>query len=156
MQKYSHAVARAKAIEAAELSLNSQVRVVDAAAQLGVERHIVTAVRMILDHGTPEEIEELRTGSRGLTNMVTAIRKRAGRLPRIRRSVWSNDTHDKRAFRNALWKNLSTALEAIVSMPHPAEVAEIIKTHPARRQCVDAKLLQSLSWLTEFSDVWTR
>ena len=55
-----------------------------------------------------------------------------------------------------IWAKLGGALDALVALPLPADVADIVNKSPNRRRSVDGKLARSLQWLKDFADACRR
>lgn len=153
--KTAHASVLA-AFEAAALSINGVATADGAADRHGVHRSSVSHARLILAHGTEAEVAAVRSGAMPLRTTADAIRQRIPKDQRERRPQVRTDEREAAIKADSdLWKQLIPALDALVGMPSPASVAQMVRRNPQRITAVNRVALQSLEWLQEFVDAWT-
>jgi len=131
----------------------------EAAALLGVSICSVTRGRIVLDHGTPEEIAAVENGSLALKRAVILINCRntsinGKRKHPARTGMSERGKNPERIAKmrkdGVIWKELRTALLALTALPRPSDVAGMVKAHD-RSGLVKSKLANALTWLEEFS-----
>lgn len=132
-----------------------------AGVMMDVARHTIGRARVLLDHGTPQEIAAVESGRRGLRKLTDEIK---ARLPpeaekpkpkQDKRQSGKNPERIQRQQINAeIWGRVRDALVHLTSLPRPLEVMPIARACD-RTGLVDARVLQALQWLEEFADGWT-
>lgn len=152
-QKQIEAVIRA--VHAADLSRENKISVEEASGLVGVGLTTTTSARLILDHGTAEEIAAMRGGN-SIQSLLKQVRARTGPLKQARPNAINKSELDRRAFESAVWKDLSQGIAGLTSLPAASEMVRVVRANRQRRKFVDDKILPALNWLTEFSDAWTK
>lgn len=130
----------------------------EVAALMGVSICSVTRGRIVLDHGTSEEVVAVENGSLSLKRAVTLINCRKTSINGRRNPAKSNlSAKGKNPARIAkmrkdgvIWNELRTALLALTALPRPSDVVGVVKARD-RSGLVKSKLTNALNWLEEFS-----
>lgn len=153
--------ARKKAMTAARATITAKgsLNRDDVAAEYGATPSTVSQAIVILQHGTEEEIAGVESGERGLRVVYDDVCKRvsvkdryAARLqPKLSAERKAQSTQER-----LVWTNLRQALALIGSLPQPKDVVKIVKRNHARTATLDRSILDAFSWLSEFSDEWTK
>jgi hypothetical protein len=131
----------------------------EAAKRSGAKRSSVQEAMTVMRHGTPEEIANVETHKMALGPMVDIIIART--TPEERKAVARPPTFDpavqaNREFDAEVWGKLREGLEALTSLPVPADVVTIVKKNVMRAEHVDRKILTAHTWLEEFINAWTK
>lgn len=151
--------ARENAFRAARLAMSDNLSMSEAAKRCGSKQSSVQEAMTILRLSTPEEIADVETNKVALGPMVDRImarttpeeRKAVARPPTFSHSVQANRELDAE-----VWGKLREGLEAITSLPAPADVITIVKKNVMRGEYVDRKILNAHIWLEEFTNAWTK
>lgn len=149
---------REKAFRGARLAMAENISMDEAAKRCGSKRSTVQEAMTILRLGTPEEISSVENHEVGLGPMVDRIiarttpeeRKAVARPPTFGPSVQAN-----REFDADVWGKLREAIDALTSLPVPADVMTIVKKNAMRTEHVSRKVLTAQTWLEEFVNAWT-
>lgn len=141
----------------------------EAAKVMGINRDTVVSARIVLTHGTPEEIRMADSGDVALNALVAQIRPRLPPLPRGHhygenfyrpktKTAGQNAERLARRKLNAdLWSKLRDALDGLTSLPLPGDTVKAVRGGGGTVvKKVDEKLQRAIQWLTEFSDAWNR
>jgi len=155
----SQAAKARKAIEAARYARKEQVTRDVAAEKFGVGLDTVSRGDLVLTHGTPEEIAAVESGERPLRDVYNDVLKRTPRdvLKKNRKPMTrSVEAKDQIKVESQVWSKLTDALDNIVGMPAPADVARIVRKNGVRTKHVDMRLMSAFNWITEFADAWTK
>jgi hypothetical protein len=123
-----------------------------AAAMLNVSRDIVVNAKRILNSGTPEEIAGVKEGK--LAAGPTADKVRA-RVPRKPGTIQEERTEIGRQHAQ-IYQQARDAMDALSGLPHPADVARLIRTKPQYVKRIGPKIPMALKWVVEFSEAWNR
>lgn len=126
-----------------------------AAKLLNVSRDTVQHARVVLDHGTPEEIRQVERGEAAVSTVAKQIKQGVAapeRKPRTR-----DDTNRANTLRvNAeIWHQFKEATGLLSGMPHAEDAVRIIRGQDKAR-IVPERVAMSLQWLKDFSDEWER
>lgn len=134
-----------------------------AAEMMNVHRETVKHAKTVLASGTDEEIKAVQEGKAAVSTIarqiraeVSAINRKKAHEVELSQTGKNPERIHKAKLDAKIWEQLSEALNNISNLPLPDDVAQMVAGHTKRRLLVDAKLLRSLQWLEEFSDVWTR
>ncbi len=144
---------------AARLCLADNVSNKDAARREGVSHKQVSDAVTVLKHGTPEQIAKGESGEMGLNPLINLIRSY---IPAdVRKAARKQNVRGQEAIEvfkteSAIFAKLRIALEAIASMPQPSDVVAVARKNNIRADTVNRFLMTSFSWITEFSDEWTK
>jgi hypothetical protein len=127
----------------------------EAAKMLNVSRDSVVSARQILQHCSPQEVQAVEEGRMSIRRARESIKVRD--VTPIKKSKLKNggknpDRIERQRLRNHVWKNVRIALEALTSLPLPADVVPIVKAMD-RHNLIPEKLPTALAWLREFADV---
>lgn len=140
---------------------DTEISVSDAAALLNVHHTTVTSARKVLNEGTAEEIEQIKSGNASVSTIARQIRKdesperRAKRRDETLSQTGKNPERIQRQQINAeVWGRIRDALTHLTSLPQAADVVAIARAND-RTGLVDARIQPSLQWLKEFADEWT-
>jgi hypothetical protein len=130
----------------------------DAAKILNISRDTVLNAKVILGEGTPEEIQSVEQGKRGVGALAAEIRARNPSDRTSKGSDHGNTIRKSNAIKaqqmNAkLWQNLRGALEALGNLPKASNMA-IIARNISRGNTVDETLDHAVEWLIEFQTAW--
>jgi hypothetical protein len=151
--------ARARAFAAARLAIAENISQAEAAKRKGSARGSVQEAMSILQLGTAEEIAAAEHGNKAMSPLARAIRKRTA--PEERKAATHKpDTSpaelEAREFEALVWSKLRTALEALNSLPSPADVAAIVKKNSMRVDRVGRTALVAHTWLEDFVNAYTK
>lgn len=128
-----------------------------AASLLGVSRDTVIQAKIVLNEGTEEEIKAVDEGKASASTTAEKIRARNPINRQKGKSVPHTDKvaakFEQQRINAMLWGTFRDALTGLTSLPTPADVARIAR-YIDRTGLVDARLDQSLNWLTEFAHEW--
>lgn len=132
-----------------------------AAQLLGVSRDTIVNAKLILAEGTPEEIQSVELGKRGVRGLSDEIRRRD---PRDRQkdkagqpaksTVNTVNQYKTQQVNAKLWQELRGALLSIGNLPRASDMAAIARS-VSRGDVVDENLDHAIAWLTEFQISWT-
>lgn len=150
---------RAKSMAAAKHALETGTSLSAAAIQFGVKRVTTGECHLILTHGTPEEIAGAQSGQLGIGTVGDAIRARTTleeRKQTRKKSKPTIELIDGRKMDAMIWDKMRGAINALTAMPLPVDVVRTIRRNPHRIDLVDRKLIAAFTWLTDFSDAWTK
>lgn len=151
--------ARIKAFRAARMANTDGVTQIDAAKAVGIARHLVCDASMILKYGTPEEIESAEKGEAAISQLMRSIRGRVAPDVRQQQRKTNRIGPDRRKENSdiaGIYTTLRGGLEAMTSLPRPQDVVDMMRRNSQRKAVIDQRLVASLTWLTEFSDAWTK
>lgn len=149
------AMAAARELIAADGRLNRD----EIAAKHQVTPSGVSLAVIILKHGTEAEIASVDNGEQGLRPVYDEVVTRIPVDQRIKsktRATISAERKEQVKNDAATWKQLRQAIELICGMPLPADVVAIARRNGGRASSLDRKIIAAYSWLTEFSDAWTK
>lgn len=131
---------------------------VDISKAFDVSAASFSAGKLILEHGTPEEIEACRAGTLGIRDVAKNIRKRLppeirqalvrrnGKFTQLRRELLQTDS--------LVWAKLGTAITSLAQMPAPKDAVIIAKSNLKRKVQTRKHLKTALNWLKEFEYEW--
>jgi hypothetical protein len=127
-----------------------------AAELLNVSRVSVVRARLVIRMCSAEDVNDVEIGKVSLQRAYNAIK--AKRVPSTKSknalaTVGRNPERIERTrLRNAVWRNVRTALIALTSLPLPADAARLAKEMD-RQKLIHNKLPGALAWLKEFANV---
>lgn len=134
----------------------------EAGALLNVSADTVFAARRVLAEAAPEEIAAIEEGKLGVQTVVRQIRAGLSKEQRSKQrnsSIVQSGKNPERIQRqqiNALiWGQVRDSIINLTGLPAVSDVVPIVRAND-RARLVDARLLQALKWLEDFSDAWTR
>lgn len=128
----------------------------EAQEMMNVSKGTLARARIVLNEGTPEDIEAIEKGEGAVSTIADRIRDVAPRAP-SKSKPQKKETSDRRAakqMRGQLWRTLRDALVNLSSLPKPPDMLPIVSEHD-RGGLVDHRLSTSLQWLKDFSDAYT-
>lgn len=136
-----------------------------AAHAVGVGWHSVQHAKLILRHGTAEEIKAVDEGRMGVGMTGRAIAQGVSAADRIKISgdpskltstKRTNRGHpgvqsraERQRIKTQIWNQLSGGLEALATLPAVEDVIQIA-SHPSWSPIVDRHLDTAIKWLEEF------
>lgn len=149
---------RRRAMEAAQYSIDNNITREAAAAKFGITNiAMMSCAILVLKNGTEEEIEGVRNGQIAITQLAKKLRLRIPDGQKVRKPPARTDEQDAQLKSDvAIWNQLRNALDAICGLPQPADVIKSVRRNGARRDVIDKNIMTAFSWLTEFSDAWTK
>ncbi len=152
--------ANARALPAARYILENPLNRPAACDKFTTTRSGITLALVLLQEGTPEEIAAVDAGA-PLNPIVATIRKRRtalapGKRQRLKKVAYSQVELERKKVDMAIWEHLGSALKSIASLPQPDDVVKIARKNGERTKAVDRNLMTAFSWITEFSDAWTK
>jgi hypothetical protein len=150
--------ARTRAFTAARLAITENITLYEAAERSGAKQPTVQEAITVLRWGTAEEITDAETGKVSMRDICDSIRKRTTPEERrggLRKAVKQPKVRGDREVDVEVFSRLKAALEALTSMPVPADVVAIMKKHRMRVETVNNKILPAHTWLEEFISAWT-
>lgn len=127
-----------------------------AAELLSVSRVSVVRARVVIRTCSAENINAVETGKVSLQRAYKAVKSK--HVPSTKRknglaTVGKNPERIERIrLRNAVWRNVRTALIALTSLPLPADALRFAKEMD-RAKLIPQKLPGALAWLKEFANV---
>lgn len=128
-------------------------------AGYGIALDELSRALTILRHGTAEQIAMAKVGDLPLSTTCIAIRATVSPegFKKARKSIKPKTADVRRLLQTdkLLWKTLKSALQAISGMPQPTDVIKFARLGK-RSETVDRYLMTAFSWITEFSDEWTK
>lgn len=131
-----------------------------AAALAGVNKDTIVDARRVLAQGTEEDVGAVREGRASVMEIAKEIREATPPEERNKRRAGTlSGRGDNPArienlkMRGEIWGHVRDALTALTSLPNPEDVVRIARTHD-RTGLVDARLENSLQWLTRFANAW--
>lgn len=154
-------ISRARAVmNAARSSLKEGVPAQKAADDADVSRSSVTAARLILEFGSEDDIASVEFGKVGFRTLALKIHDTLTEEMRAslkrRAGLWTMDRREKLSGEAELWARFSPALRHLTELPKPADIVSVVKSNVMREAVVDQHISAALSWLTEFSNGWTK
>jgi hypothetical protein len=150
---------RVAAFRAARLAIQDSLSLPDASKRCCANLRGASEAHLILKHATPEQIAKAEAGELSLQGLATTIRSIVP--PEVRKANrkqlrQGEDTMSIARTEAAIWNGLRGALEAISSMPQPTDVISIVRKNAMRGEAVNRNLMTAFTWITEFSDEWTK
>lgn len=131
-----------------------------AGEMLNVNRHTVFSAKKVLTEGTKEEVAAVEQGQAAVSTIAKQIRAKQPPESRQKKrgepqsQVGKNPERIQRQQINAeVWGRVRDALTHLTSLPIPTDVVAIARAHD-KTGLVDARLVQALNWLKDFSNVW--
>ncbi len=151
--------ANANALAAARYIMETAMNRDEAAARFDAKAGSITNALIVLQEGTPEEIAGVDAGG-PLDPVARAILKRRaiepGKRQRRKKVAFSQEALAQKKVDMAVWEALGSALKNIASLPQPTDTVKIARKNIMRTEAVDRHLMTAFSWITEFSDAWTK
>jgi hypothetical protein len=147
------------AILAARYAIEQNLPREEAAKKFSVGTDSISRAHTILTHGTPEEAALVEAGTSSLRDVYETVLKRTPKDQRRegrKRGVRGEITKEQDKAEAAIWSTLKDALDSICSLPQPEDVVKIVRKNRIRATGVDKKLMTTFTWITEFSDAWTK
>lgn len=124
-----------------------------AAKLMGVNKDTVSDAKLIIAHGTPDEIRAMKEGRGAVTTLAKQIRANVSTERRVTKSVAGRDSQKRNA---KIWNDLREAVTLLSAMPRAVDVVRIARPYENRTNVIDARLFQSLQWLKDFSHEWSK
>jgi hypothetical protein len=128
---------------------------------VGVSRYTITALRVVLRHGTPQEIAAMTAGQVGIDPLSRVIRQRVGpsgnkrgKQPKLMEVGGNRKRHENMKMSAVIWGDLRDAITKLTGLPSPPEVAQLISRNPPASRALNEKLNRGLEWLKEFANAW--
>lgn len=151
------------ATQKAEVEISTPIITVpEAAAMLNVSRDTVFHAKTVLKEGTPEEIAAVKRGEAAASTVAKQIRqnhpkekRRASREVPLAARGNNPERIQARQMRALIWGQFRGALDALTSLPSPADVLVVIAENDRSGNYVDARLSRALNWLKDFSNEWS-
>ncbi len=149
---------RKRVMEASKYAIANNITREIAAKKFGITNISLTSCAiLVLKNGTDDEIEGVTSGRLPVTQLSKQIRSRLPLEQRSRKAPARTVEQDAQVKSDAaIWRELRDALNAICGLPQPSDVIKSVKRHSVRRDVIDKKIMTAFSWLTEFSDAWTK
>lgn len=160
--EYSSRVAdvelRKRAMAAAKYAIDNNLTREAAAKEYGITNTmLLSCAILILKNGTEEEIEGVASGRLPITQLSKQIRLRLPPDQRNRKAPARTVEQDAQVKSDAaIWRELRDALNAICGLPRPSDVIKSVRRHSVRKDVIDKNIMTAFTWLTEFSDAWTK
>ena len=140
----------------------AEISQTQAAKLMGISRDVVKDAKVVLDEGTPEEIQLLESGKSGAKPIADNIRQRIPRdrskdiigRPQAKSVVAANRVSTWNAHAK-LYANMKEALILLSGLPRPSDMVMIARK-VERGGLIDAKLFLTIQWLKEFSNEWSK
>jgi ParB-like chromosome segregation protein Spo0J len=127
----------------------------DTAKILNVHRTTVVDAKMLLEKGTPEQIQAVRSGKAAVSTFANQARANRTDAEKAKRQTTNKEAHAERMqMESQLYTATRDALNALSGLPHPAEVVRIIRQKRQLEKVIEGKLPQALKWLQEFANAW--
>jgi hypothetical protein len=148
------------AFRAAQESLEKKIPATELSKKNHTSRSTVTQARLILQFGTQEEIDAVRSGRIGARPVANAIRQRLA--PEVREQFKNNHgifTDTRREVHKTeaqLWQGFGPHMKAFTELPHPSEMVRIALRNSERKKYVNNHLQAAIKYMEEFSNEWTR
>lgn len=140
-----------------------QICLPEAAKLLNVSVGTVQHAKKVLSEGTSEEIAAVERGDAAASTIAKQIntglppaKRKAAREASMAHAGKNPERIQRAQMQADIWAKLGGALDALVALPLPADVADIVNKSPNRRRSVDGKLARSLQWLKDFADACRR
>lgn len=141
-----------------EYGVNTEKAADDAA----VARGSVGSARVILELGTPEQIEAAIKGeisldrtARALKALLTPEQVRE-RKHRAYVSTWSPERRTSLQEQAELWAQFAPALKVLGGLPNPASMVDVVKANNGRFMIVNQLIDPVTNWMKEFNDEWAK
>lgn len=135
----------------------------EAGRLLNVSASSVKSARVVLEHGTPEEIAGVENGTLAVGTIAREIHKNVPPAERARsRALPLGERgrlparNEKHRFNAALWGQLRDGLTNFSGLPSPVDMVKIARGSNQSKIIVNQKLAIASKWLAEFEDEWTR
>lgn len=150
----------AKILEASKRSVENKLPIMEVAKELGVSRSAITHGRIILEFGTPDEIEAVRSGKMGVKPVTEIIRKRLSedeknRL-RQRNGPWTAKRRENNASDAEVWAMFSPTIRQLASLPDVKDMLRVVRSNRVREDTLKDYLETASDWLKEFMDEWNK
>lgn len=148
-----------KAFEVAQRSLDDHIPVELLAEETGINKGSISLTRLLIMHGSADEIKRVKSGEIGLTTVGLALR---ARLPPETRKILRNRSTPWTAKRKAatrsdgeLWTALYTATKQLAGLPNVKDMIRIVNGNSRRKTSMGHAETAS-NWLKEFMDEWNK
>lgn len=143
---------------------NKDLTVSDRAAELlGINRGTLFDARLVLRHGTDDEIKAVAEGRSTTYLLAMQMRKK---VPASKRVLSGRDSPDVVAgnkvnaelvrMRSQVWRHLRDALENFTSLPRPIDAVPIARMMDRKRYITPERLALTIDWLKEFAHEWSK
>lgn len=155
----AEALANANALAAARYLMETPANRMEVCKEFNTNSGSLTNALVLLQEGTPEEIAGVEAGGAlyPIAKMIIARRApTSGKRRRLKKVGFSQEALARKKVEMAIWESLGSALKNIASLPQPQDVVEIARKNTMRVQAVDRNLMTAFTWITEFSDAWTK
>jgi hypothetical protein len=147
---------------AVAISKEKGIPLTEAAREAGTSRANATLAKLILEIGSPEDIENAKGAKLGLRtigqklrdNMTPEIKAKIGRRTGKKPASYLAGSNAAAT----LWAKLRPSLQNLSNMPDPRDVVEAIRgfTGHNRIKTTDKHLDIALKWLEEFKHAWDK
>lgn len=154
---------RERAFKAARIAIEQNLSVPRAASMISNDpkdippRTSVQEALNILMFATPEEIAKVESGEIGMSSFRRELMKRV--TPEMRVEKGRAGLKTMRPIITAddrqLWESFKSALDALGSMPAPADMVRVVKSHRVRTEVTNQRILPIHAWLEDFLNAWT-
>lgn len=148
-----------RSLKAARYQIEQHVSQMEAAKKFSTNRTAVSECVLIITSGTAEDIRRAESGEVSLRVVAREVRERvpvAERKEKRPPLTKNKQLAEQVAMESRLWQRVRDAFDAISGLPQPSDVIALIKKNPMRTAQTDKKLIAAFSWITEFSDGWTK
>jgi hypothetical protein len=120
---------------------------------MGVSEDSIKRARTIIQHGTPEELADIKEGKANLRETAEKVRKRKKKNKHGRSHEQEEALEEKRIL-YGMWNDLRAAVETLSEMPTPSDIVGDVKKVGNASSFIDRRLAGAVKWLNGFSDAW--
>lgn len=138
-------------MDAAKKSQDPNTSLKDVATELGLSREILSSARIVLDFGTPEELESIAKGLSGITTTGINIRKR---ITPEQRAAFIKRGHISSPSDAELWARFKPTIDTLAAMPNVSDMVRIVTSNGGRANYIQSNLEIASNWLKEFMNEW--
>lgn len=148
---------------AARLAVTTKINVTDAALQYGLSRHVVSAARLILEHGSPEDIKGVEESKIGFLATARKVRDllppdlvEARKLKYQNGGDMSLKMREELHAKATLWAKLGPAVRSLTELPLPSDMVSVVRASNKREESINLYLATAAKWLEEFTHEWAK
>lgn len=142
-----------------QIAANGVLHRDDLAKEFEVTPNAVSRALVAVKHGTEEEIAAIERGEMGAYAVYLNVVSRVPVEARMKTKSPATRSADARsAMRNdaEMWKTLREAVDLICGLPRPVDMVALARRNRRRTVAVDSRIMDAYTWLSEFSDEWTK
>jgi hypothetical protein len=147
------------AIEAVRTAKEQDITLSSMAERAGIDRSTLKNAKVLVEFGSIADLFEVTSGKIGLhpiADRIKATLTDEQRKQLKQTSTWNANRRKNLQEGAALWAKLGPALTALVELPKPQDMVEIVKSNTMRENSINQNLDAATKWLEEFAHEWSK